>query len=144
MLLCLHLSLVERPKECCRGRLVPRPTGRAVQRSSVQAHLVCKVVASQCTARQTVRRPSSPTGAVRCRGEWRRFAGTTRGAGMDWRCVFQAHTQCLCTALIHATTNLQTDCMRLLLEGGADKEAKDEVHVCTFLRACLFWLTSRS
>ena len=38
------------------------------------------------------------------------------------------------TALIHAAGAGHTDCVRLLLENGADKEEKDKVRMCTCTR----------
>ena len=42
-----------------------------------------------------------------------------------------------CPALILAASNGHTDCVRLLLEGGADKEARDNVRDIQFYTYCI-------
>ena len=58
-------------------------------------------------------------------------------------CVFKfVQTQDGLTALILAAKNGEADCVRLLLDCGADKDAKDKVHisfaVCTIAQSRYF------
>ncbi len=56
------------------------------------------------------------------------------------RCTWEVmHTQDGYTALIHAASNGHAACVRLLLDAGADKEAKDNVRViCCVCCACVY------
>ncbi len=57
----------------------------------------------------------------------------------DLACMFDAHTRAQSgyTALIRATENGHVDCVRLLLDAGADKNAKDVVRDCFAVSAAV-------